>query len=285
VLLRGVATYIPVFFILAAVWPDATQAYGEAVRSRARHAAGFLLAAILTVAPYSIHASVKHGGLIISDATIGNLMFLGNNDFDPITFDYGNGVFKFSARGASTKLGRAPCKHAPPVQWNRCESRRGMQWIRNHPDEFLRRVPLRVAQLVNPHSFFTRSLRWGKYQGLPWWLKEGLVGWTAGWSFLVMVGGTIGAAARGRGPYAWMAVGIVFYTVAASAALYGMTRFRVPLEPLWIVWLAGLLARPRETLSLLRADWVRLAIAGVMVPLLVLHMLWFLPAGWPGFNW
>jgi len=160
-----------------------------------------------------------------------------------------------------------------------------MQWIRNHPDEFLRRVPLRVAQLVNPHSFFTRSLRWGKYQGLPWWLKEGLVGWTAGWSFLVMVGGTIGAAARGRGPYAWMAVGIVFYTVAASAALYGMTRFRVPLEPLWIVWLAGLLARPRETLSLLRADWVRLAIAGVMVPLLVLHMLWFLPAGWPGFNW
>ena len=120
---------------------------------------------------------------------------------------------------------------------------------------------------------------------MPFWLKEALVFWVCGWSFLVLVGGTLGAAARGRGPYAWMAIGIVTYTVAASAALYGLTRFRIPLEPLWMVFLAGFLSNPKESLSVLKSERIRLATAAVMVPLLVVHMLWFLPSAWPGFNW
>jgi hypothetical protein len=285
VLMRGVATYLPPIFLLALMWPEVQQGFVDGWHARKRHVAAMCAALVLTVGPYATTASMKHGGLIISDATVGNLMFLGNNDFDPITFDYGNGVLRFSARGAHTKLGRKPCPHSGPVEWNACETRRGMEWIRANPGEFVRRMPVRVAQLVNPNSFLTRSIRWGKYKGLPWAVREGLVAWVAFWSFLVMVAGTMGAAARARGPYAWMAIGTVTYTVAASAALYGLTRFRVPIEPLWMIYAAGVLAHPVQTLQLLRQEMVRLVLALIWVPLLVGHMLWFLPSGWPGLNW
>lgn len=289
VLLRGVATYLPPFFVLAALWPaeglTGLQAWKSSVRARSRSALALVLATTLTVAPYSIHASRTYGGLIVSDATVGNLMYLGNNDFQPITFDYGNGLFKTSARGKFVRNGRKACPGSNPVVWNRCEVRRGMDWIKENPGEFVARVPMRVAQLLTPHTFLTRALRWGKYQGVTWWMKEGVIGLVVLSSFAVMVGGTIGAVGRSRGPYAIIAWGILFYTIAASAALYGLSRFRVPLEPLWMLFLADLLVNPRVVLGAYRASPVRIGIAAVLVPLVLLHVLWYLPAGYPGFSW
>ena len=47
------------------------------------------------MAPYSIYISKKMDAMVISDRTLGQMMWLGNNTFDPITFDYGNGqLFK-----------------------------------------------------------------------------------------------------------------------------------------------------------------------------------------------
>jgi len=285
VLLRGVATYLPPLFILAILWPTPESSYLEALRRRYRHALVLLCALVVSVAPYSMHASAKHGGLIVSDATIGNLMYLGNNDFTPITFDFGNGVFKQTARGASTKHGRRHCKASSPAVWNRCEVARGMEWIAANPATFAGRMPMRTAQLVNPHSFLTRALRWGKYKGVPWWLKETLILGIAATSLVILLGGTLGACARARGPYAWMAVGIVAYTVAASAALYGLTRFRIPIEPLWMIYLAGLLAEPGLAWRALRESRLRLGLALFWTPLLAIHMLWFLPVAWPGITW
>ncbi len=285
ILMRGVALYMPPFFIVALLWPMSGQGVAAAVRAKIRHVAAFSLTAVLLVAPYSIHASQKHDGLVISDATIGNLMYLGNNTFEPLTFDFGNGILMGPSRGAYTRHGRPHCERATPPAWNQCETKRGMRWIRENPGEFVRRIPLRVAQLVNPHSFFTRSLRWGRYRGMPWWLKELLIVGTAGTTFAVLVGGLIGITARGRGVYLWLCLGIVMYTVAASAALYGLTRFRLPLEPLWMVYLAAAVAHPRLIVAGLREDRRRLCVAVVMVPVLLFHMLWFLPAGWPGLNW
>ena len=285
VLMRGVALYIPPFFVLALVWPTGTQDAGEAVRAQLRHVVAFATMLLLLIAPYSMHASQKHQGLVISDATIGNLMYLGNNDFEPLTFDYGNGVLQGKARSAHTGQGRRHCRSARPPAWNQCEVRRGMDWIRGHPSAFVERMPLRVAQLVTPHSFLTRSLRGGKYRGLPWWLKESLIAGTAATTFVVLIGGLVGIVARGKGAYVWLCLGIVMYTVAASAALYGLSRFRIPLEPLWMVYAAAVIAHPGEILRAFRASSWRLGLAVVSVPALVFHMLWFLPSGWPGFNW
>ena len=73
--------------------------------------------------------------------------------------------------------------------------------------------------------------------------------------------------------------------MAASAALYGMTRFRVPLEPLWMVYAAALVADPRGTWRAVVDDPVRRWIAIVILPLTLIHLLWYLPVGWPGLNW
>lgn len=285
VLLRGVATYMPPFFVVAALWPSPGQTWRSSIQTRSRHAMALMVATTLAVAPYSIHASTKYGGLIISDATVGNLMFLGNNDFDPLTFDYGNGALQESTRGMFMRKGRKPCPGSNPVDWNRCEVERGVAWIKENPGEFVARMPMRVAQLLTPHSFLTRALRWGKFEGLPWQAKEGLIAFTVVCSFATLVGGTLAAVARSRGPYAVLGWCIVLYTVAASAGLYGLSRFRVPLDPLWMIFLADGLANPGQVLRAYRVEPARIAVAAVLVPVVLLHVLWYLPAGYPGFSW
>ena len=98
-----------------------------------------------------------------------------------------------------------------------------------------------------------------------------------------MIGGTIGAWARARGAYGSMAVGTVLYTIATIAILYGMTRFRLPLEPLWMLYLALLIDDPRGSYEALqRESWRMMGLLLTLPPLLML-MWWFTPTGWPLF--
>lgn len=276
VLFRGVATYMLPIFMVALLWGR----WREGRAWKAALACG--LAAALTVAPYSIYATRKFDGLVISDRTMGQMMFLGNNDFPPITFDIGNGALAKHTMERYLAMGRPECpKTGNPVQKDSCETANGLAWIREHPDLFLGRIPLRVAQLVNPHSFLTRHLRWGRWRGLPDAVDEALIVSVVALSFVTLVGGTIGWFTRARG---WLAATtglIVLYHVAAVAALAGLTRYRLPLEPLWLVWAAGVLVAPREAARiLLNGSWRSVVGVGVTVVLVGL-MLWFLPAGWP----
>lgn len=282
VLFRGVATYMAPVFAIAALWPVG-EAWPDAWRRRWRHAIAVVAAIVLTVAPYSVTASLRHGGLIISDATLGQMMWLGNNDFAPVTFDYGNGMLQSRAYTPLKKTGRPHCaKSLPAAQWDRCEVRNGVAWIRAHPEAFVRRVPMRLAQLLDPHTFLTRHVRWGKWPGLPFEVREGLCAYVALTSFLVVIGGTIAAWARAAGPFGALSVGIVGYHVLAIAMLAGLSRYRLPLEPLWMIWLAAALASPRATWRALRSRPGRLVAAAVTVLLLLPLMLWYLPAGIPG---
>ena len=283
VLLRGVATYMGPIFMLGAGWPRAGEGRFDGLRRRWTHAVLILVAMVLVTAPYSIHATHRHGGFILSDATLGQMMYLGNNDFPPLTFDLGNGVTRNHVRDAWFRRGRRHCdKTLSPAEWDACEVAAGKAWIRANPVEFLRRVPLRVAQLVNPNTFLTRHLRWGCWNGLPFALKEGLCLLVVLWSYFVLVGGTVAACARARGTYGLLAVGILAYHVAAIAALAGLSRYRLPLEPLWMVLLAVALADRAGTLASLRANKLRLGLALVTTPILVVLMTRFLPTGFPG---
>ncbi|MCA9571174.1 MAG: hypothetical protein KC656_25215, partial [Myxococcales bacterium] len=282
VLVRGVATYLAPVLLVALLLP---RAGSTAWRARSRHAAALLVALVLTVAPYSVVASVRWGGLVISDATLGHVMALGNDDFEPVTFDYGNGQLTGRVYGATLMRGRADCpRRGGPVAHDRCEVQRSLRWIGRHPGTFLARVPERLAQLLNPHSFLTRQLRWHAWHGIPWALEELLVAFQACFTALVVLGGTLGAWARARGPVGALTVGIVGYHVAVVAALYGLTRFRLPLEPLWIVWLAAVLAAPRDTVASLRAAPGRLVGAALSLPILLLLMARYAWTGWPGLD-
>jgi 4-amino-4-deoxy-L-arabinose transferase-like glycosyltransferase len=286
VLFRGVATYLPPIFAVALVWPASGRLRDvpAEVRSRFRHVVALGIAAAVVVAPWSIYASPRQGGFLVSDATAGHVLYLGNNDFPPLTFDYGNGMLTGALYSRYLRTGRMPCpRDQPPVLSSQCEVAQARIWATQNEGEFVARVPLRLAQLVNPNSFFTRHLRWGYWQGLPWWAKEGLCVLIVAFGVAIQVGGAVGAWARARGAMAWVTLGTVLYTIAASAVSYGMTRFRVPIEPLLTVYLAMLIAEPRETLAALRADPERLAGAALTALGLMLLMAWFLPTGFPMF--
>jgi len=288
ILFRGVATYLPPVFFVALIWPTAgwttTANFAVAIRQRWKHGAAMLVAVVLFVAPYSLYASPKHGGFLVSDATVGHVMFLGNNEFPPLTFDYGIGMLTGPLYAKYLRSGRLPCpRNQPPVISSKCDVGKAVDWIVENPDRFANRVPLRLAQLLNPNSFLTRHIRWGYWPGLPWVLKE-LTAVTIVFTtmFLVLVG-TLGAWSRARGAYGIIAVGTVLYTCATIAIMYGMTRFRLPLEPLWIVFAAGVMADPKGAVNALSESTPRSVGALLTIPALVALMLWFLPTGFPRF--
>jgi hypothetical protein len=275
VLFRGVATYLLPCVAVALLW-------GRARHHRAWGAVGAAaLAATLVVAPYSAYASGKFNALVISDRTLGQMMWLGDNDFPPLTFDFGNGPLNDVERDRMTASGRDHCPfESQPAKQDACEVQAGLAWIRANPGEFVARMPLRVAQMVNPHSLLTRNLRTGKWKGLPQWVDEALIGVVVALSFVVLVGGTVGLFARGRGWFAVAGVLIVGYHVAAIACLAGLSRYRVPLEPLWMVYAAGLLAEPRAAWEAFVASRARSVGAVLVAGVLLALMLRFLPTGW-----
>ncbi len=276
VLFRGVATYMAPVFVAVLLWGRwrSTLAWKQAAIST--------LAAVLTVAPYSVYATKKFGGLVISDRTLGQMMYLGNNEFPPMTFDYGNGQLSARAFDRAKDMGRPPCKQeGNPVEKDQCEADNGVAWIKAHPDVFLARVPLRVAQLVTPHSFLTRNLRWGRWRGLPDWFDEVLIVGVAGFTFTTLIGGTMGLFARGKGWYAAGSGLIVLYHVAAIAVLAGLSRYRLPLEPLWLVHAAVFFTEPRECLRTLVEGSSRSVVGVFITCFLFALMMRFLPAGWP----
>jgi hypothetical protein len=70
----------------------------------------------------------------------------------------------------------------------------------------------------------------------------------------------------------------------AIAVLAGLTRYRVPLEPLWSIYAAALLAHPRDTLARF-TDGRPWSVFGTFVLVVLLGLMaWFLPAGWPSWG-
>jgi hypothetical protein len=275
VLFRGVATYMLPIFALALLWRrwSSGRAWKQVLL--------MVTAAVLTVAPYSVYISKKMDTRIVSDRTMGQMMWLGNNDFPPITFDYGNGQLSARAFKRYAKQGRKRCAgRKQPMKRDACETAAGFEWIKDNPGEFVSRMPMRVAQMLTPHSLLTRHLRWGKWRHMPQIMDEGIILWGALWSMFVMLGGALALVARGRGGHGVVTGGILLYHLAAIAALAGLSRYRVPLEPLLMVYAAGLWTQAADVWRGLAEDPKRLFLAIVVLGCLVPLVFWYLPSGW-----
>jgi hypothetical protein len=257
VLNRGMATWMAPIFALALAWPESgagsAATWRAGLAARGRHLAAFVAAWALTIAPYSAWASARWGGFLVSDATLGHVIAMGNDDYPPLTFDYQIGQLTGPLFARTESRGRAPCPHdGGPIAYDHCEVARATAWIRAHPGEFLARVPERWAQLFNPHSFLTRHVLWGYWPSLPWEGRQLVVAAQVVSTYVTLIGGAVALWARGRGPYAVLVAGLWLYYLVVIGALYGLTRFRLPLEPLMVVALAGGLARPAEVWAGLR---------------------------------
>ncbi len=279
VLLRGIATYMLPVLVVALVAGRGTSPAAW------RSAAALVLSAALVVAPYSAWASWRFGGLVVSDRTLGQMMWSGNNVFPPLSYDYGNGILNPELHDRIVALGRVGCDTpADPVRQDACELRAGLEWIQANPGEFLARAPLRVSQMVTPHSFLTRHLRLGRWHGLPAWAREALIVAVPVFTGINLVIGTLGFFAYATDPerrtWALATGGVVLYHVAAIAALAGLSRFRLPLEPLWMVWAAAALTRPREAAARLGSRRPFVVFGLVVTAILLVLMARFAPAAW-----
>ena len=278
VLFRGVATYMLPIWMFALLWGRwrKPQAWAQV--------ALLAVVAAATVTPYSLYASNKFEGRIVSDRTMGQMMWLGNNDFDPITFDYGNGQLSRSAFKRTKQKGRDPkeCGSKKNAYTrDTCQTELGFAWIKANPETFVARMPMRVAQLLNPHSLLTRHLRWGRFPGMPQLVDEAIILFGCLHSLATIVLGAVGLAGRGRRAQAVLFSLILVYHCAAIAALAGLSRYRVPLEPLLMIYAAAVLADPRALLSSVRTAPWRGVVIGLGLCILLPLVLWYLPAGWP----
>ena len=104
-----------------------------------------VVAAVLVVAPYSASVSSKYDNFVISDATLGHVMHLGNNDFPPVTFDYGIGQLTGPVYARTLRSGRPDCRQKHPVEHDRCEVANALTWIDENRGEFVARIPMRLA--------------------------------------------------------------------------------------------------------------------------------------------
>jgi 4-amino-4-deoxy-L-arabinose transferase-like glycosyltransferase len=118
--------------------------------------------------------------------------------------------------------------------------------IRAYPRVFLERVVLKMIDLWNPTSFLVRHFKFGAYGPVaPIWAT--VLSWAAIVSYvLVMVAAVVGWLRWWRDPRAWLVVLFVGYTCAVHAVAFGLTRFRLPLMPLFILLAAnGVVRRQR----------------------------------------
>ncbi|MFT6820629.1 MAG: 4-amino-4-deoxy-L-arabinose transferase-like glycosyltransferase [Myxococcota bacterium] len=279
-LTRGMGVYLAPMFLVALVWP--TNDWPDGLRRYGKHAAITLAATLLAIAPYSYSASTTHGGFIISDVTLGEVAYNGNNDFPAPTWDLGNGLVGTETLQRVLSSGRERCDSSlSVVDAKDCEVERAKEWVLAHPAEFARRIPLRWAQLLNPNSFLTRHIRIGLWRGLPHWVRDLIALSVIFTSVLLTFGGTLGLIGRGKGALSMVSVGLALYVFAVVGCLFGVSRFRLPLVPLWIVWTAVFLAAPRATLQTIRGSKWRLTLAIAAIIGLVPLVSWFLLAGFP----
>ena len=96
-----------------------------------------------------------------------------------------------------------------------------------------------------------------------------------------LLGAAVGLWSRARGPEGALVVGLTALYLVVVASLFGLSRFRVPLEPLWIAYVAAVVADPKGTVEALRTSRARGFGAVVTFVAVAVLAAWYLPAGWP----
>ena len=99
-------------------------------------------------------------------------------------------------------------------------------------------------------------------------------------SYITVLGGIVGAFSKGRGWLMMTTLFIVGYHVAAIGLVAGLSRYRVPLDALFIVWAGVFLADPKGALDQVGEGgwrfWCMTALLLICTPL----MTWYLLPGY-----
>ncbi|MBZ0113319.1 MAG: glycosyltransferase family 39 protein [Thermoanaerobaculia bacterium] len=271
-LVRPVALY---FLVLWLPW----LAFRDTDRIRGRRTAlAIAFGCLAAVAPWTVRNAVVYRAFVPIDATLGVNLWRGNANPAVANWDFG---FDRRPRNGGAPPGFAECKDSSFIDRDRCNVSRSLATIARSPATFLRRVPTKLLDLVNPTSFLVRHARWGLYG--PMSLGSVLlltllvvISYTA--VVLAAAAGLIAFPNRDLPPPSALArqlvIALILYTLALHAITFGMSRFRLPLLPFLFPFAALAWSRWREALavSTLRRRAVLLTWA-----LLILAWAWRMP--------
>ncbi len=250
------------------------------VHRRQRHAA--LAAAVvpavalLVILPWTVRNTLLHGGFVLIETNAPYNLWRGNGPGaleDRCSPDVPHYPWPFECIPLSPVGNRyawvliADAKRAlgteDPSDLEVVRYAQGAAWaeIRAHPETFARRIVPRLVDLWNPTSFLVRHLHVGAYGRVPL-LVASLLAWSAILAYLAAAALALaGAWLERRSPLTWLVALLVLFYSGITALSFGLTRFRLPLEPLLLV-LAGpalVALRPRRA----RRGAAALAAAGL----------------------
>ncbi len=251
----------------------------RARRRAALTAAGLVLvAAGLVILPWTIRNTLLHGGLVLIETNSAYNLWRGNGPgaferrSDPAIPHYpwpfdglplspvGNRHARILIEDARRELGRTELSDRDVVGYARAAAWRE---VRSDPTTFVLRIVPRLVDMWNPTSFLVRHLHVGAYGTVPR-LAAFLVAWAAVLAYLAAAALALaGAWLERRNPATGLIALIVLFYSAISAVSFGLTRFRLPLEPLLL-----LLAGP--ALAALRGRGARRATAALAAAALAL---------------
>ena len=111
--------------------------------------------------------------------------------------------------------------------------------IRADPARALRNAGTKLVDMWNPTSFVLRHFELGAYGTVPEWVRV-VLSVAVVLSYLAVCGlAVIGVARAPQDRRVWLILAVVAYFSAGSALAFGLTRFRLPLMPLFLL-LSGL---------------------------------------------
>ncbi len=240
-------------------------------------ALAFLAGFALVLAPHTSSIHREHGGFLLVSSGAGQAWYRGYNVFPPENHDYGFPVDRRSMaqqHHAATK--RPPVVDPNPVRYVREETRRGLEFAREHPLTCLARFVQREVELLNPTSLLVRRLRTDTYVRpaerrplpIPGALREALIAATvASWialAVLAVLGLAALPATGARGHVRSFLLAVVLFLMVFGGLTFAGSRYRVPLLPFAMLAAASAVANGRATLAALRSPPRALTVGAIL---------------------
>ena len=115
----------------------------------------------------------------------------------------------------------------------------------------------------------------GHWPGLGEWTDEGIILLGALASLIIMITGSLGLTRFYRSEQCRWSIMIIVFYLAAIAMLAGLSRYRIPIEPLLMLYGSEFLFGSRVAASRHhRGTMITIAF------IVTFFALWFLPSGW-----
>lgn len=234
-----------------------------------------MLGAVLVLAPWIIRNTGLHGSLVLVDTNGAYNLWRGSDPnflthrdkpgerhypvpFESLpVFPAGNRAVAGLVREAAISGLREPTD----VELVAFAAARAREEIAADPGAALARGWTKVIDMWNPTSFLTRHLELEAYGQLGGgWRK--FLEWSSYLSYLTVLGlGLLGLVRNLRDPRAQLVLFLALALTLFSALAFGLTRFRLPLMPLLLIFAGQVLAkRAKPSASALAAPSATLAI-------------------------